>query len=73
MMHASRDFSIGNILLMLTVKSALTYSSSDFLFDDETITAINDIKLLESNIIYFSAGESRIKEILVKRDPSYSV
>ena len=59
---------------MLSVKSALTYSpSSDFLFDEETLTAINDIKLLESHIVYFSAGENRIKEILVKRDPSYSI
>lgn len=73
MMHVTRDFFIGNTQ-MLSVKSPLSNEpSAEFIFDDEAITAINDIKLLESNIIYFSAGENRIKETLVKRDPSYSV
>ena len=59
---------------MLTVKTPLSSEPfSEFLFDDEAISAINDIKLLESNIIYFSAGENRIKETLVMRDPSFSV
>lgn len=59
---------------MLTVKTPLSGESfSEFPFDDETISAINDIKLLESNIVYFSAGENRIKETLIKRDPSFSV
>jgi hypothetical protein len=46
---------------------------SDLLFDDETLATMNDVKILESHIVYFSAGESRIKEVLVKRDPSYSI
>jgi hypothetical protein len=43
------------------------------MFDEETLRAINDVRLLESQIVYFSAGGSAIKEVLVKRDPSYSV
>ena len=59
---------------MVSVKTALSYEPfSEFLFDEEALSAMNDIKLLESNIVYFSAGENRIKEILVKRDPSYSI
>lgn len=46
---------------------------SDFVFDDETMKTIGDIRVLESHIIYFSAGGAPIKEMLVKRDPSYSV
>lgn len=29
-------------------------------------------KTMESEVVYFSAGEGRIKEILIKRDPLYS-
>jgi hypothetical protein len=46
---------------------------SDLFFDDETLATMNDVKILESHIVYFSAGESKIKEVLVKRDPSYSI
>ena len=42
-------------------------------FKDEFIKLINEFKILESHIIYFSAGDSKIKEILVKKDPSFSV
>jgi hypothetical protein len=42
-------------------------------FDDEFIKLMSEYKILESHIIYFSAGESKIKEILVKKDPTYSV
>ena len=31
-----------------------------------------EFDVLESQIIYFSAGEGRIKEILIKKDPSFS-
>jgi len=27
---------------------------------------------MESHIIYFSAGESKIKEILIKKEPTFS-
>jgi hypothetical protein len=42
-------------------------------FDEEFFRLMSEYKILESHIIYFSAGESKIKEILVKKDPSYSV
>jgi hypothetical protein len=59
------------------MKLAVTRADHDHFaehfLDDETLATMNDIKTLESHIIYFSAGESKIKEVLVKRDPSYSV
>ena len=45
---------------------------AEFLFDDETLETMSDVRILESHIVYFSAGESKLKEILVKRDPSFS-
>jgi len=36
------------------------------------ITLLDEYSLMESHIIYFSAGESKIKEILIKPDPTYS-
>jgi Leu/Phe-tRNA-protein transferase len=42
-------------------------------FDNEFLKLMGEFKILESHIIYFSAGDSKIKEILVKKDPSYSV
>jgi hypothetical protein len=41
--------------------------------DDDFLNLMSEYKILESNIIYFSAGESKIKEILVKKEPTYSV
>jgi len=43
------------------------------IFDDEYLNLMSEYKILESNIIYFSAGESKIKEILVKKEPTFSV
>ncbi len=45
----------------------------DISFDDEFFKLMSEYKILESHIIYFSAGESKIKEILVKKDPTYSL
>ncbi len=42
-------------------------------FDDEFLKLMSEYKILESHVIYFSAGDSKIKEILVKKEPSYSV
>ncbi len=41
--------------------------------DDELFVIMNEYSLMESHIVYFSAGDSKIKEILIKKDPSYSV
>jgi len=40
--------------------------------DEEFFAVMNEYSLMESHIIYFSAGESKIKEILIKKDPTYS-
>ena len=29
--------------------------------------------LMESHVIYFSAGDAKIKEIMIKKEPTYSV
>lgn len=42
-------------------------------FEYEFIKLLSEFQILESHIIYFSAGDSKIKEILVKKDPSFSV
>lgn len=41
--------------------------------DHEFLKLMNNYQILESHIIYFSAGDSKIKEILVKKDPSFSI
>ncbi|MCL2155032.1 MAG: hypothetical protein FWH53_05145 [Leptospirales bacterium] len=41
--------------------------------DEEFFAFMNEYSLMESHIIYFSAGESKIKEILIKKDPTYSI
>ena len=41
--------------------------------DEELFVIMNEYSLMESHIIYFSAGESKIKEILIKKDPTFSV
>jgi hypothetical protein len=42
-------------------------------FKEEFLTQMSEFRILESHIVYFSAGDSKIKEILVKKEPSYSV
>ncbi len=41
--------------------------------DEDIYVIMNEYSLMESHIIYFSAGESKIKEIMIKKEPSYSV
>ncbi len=45
---------------------------AEHLIDEEFIKLMSEYKILESHIVYFSAGESKIKEILVKKEPSYA-
>ncbi len=42
-------------------------------FEHEFIKLMNNYQILESHVVYFSAGDSKIKEILVKKDPSFSI
>ena len=44
----------------------------DTQLDEDFFAVMNEYSLMESHIIYFSAGESKIKEILIKKDPTYS-
>lgn len=41
--------------------------------DEELFVMMNEFSLMESHVIYFSAGESKIKEILIRKEPAYSV
>ncbi len=41
--------------------------------DEDFIQLLDEYKLMESPVIYFSAGDSKIKEILIKKDPTFSV
>lgn len=41
--------------------------------DEEFLRIMSEYTLMESHVIYFSAGESKIKEILIKKDPTFSV
>ena len=41
--------------------------------DEELFVMMNEFSLMESHVIYFSAGESKIKEILIMKEPAYSV
>ena len=45
----------------------------DPLLDEEFYIIMNEYSLMESHIIYFSAGESTIKEIMLRKEPAYSV
>lgn len=40
--------------------------------DCEFITLMNEYSIMESHVIYFSAGDAKIKEILINKDPIYS-
>ncbi len=42
-------------------------------FDEELFIIMNEYSLMESHVIYFSAGDSKIKEILIRKDPVYSI
>ncbi len=42
-------------------------------YEDKLLSLMSEFQILESHIVYFSAGDSKIKEILVKKEPSYSV
>ena len=42
-------------------------------FKEEFLTQMSEFRILESHVVYFSAGDSKIKEILIKKEPSYSV
>lgn len=53
-----------------------TMNEHDFMetYPEEAfMTLMTEYKIMESHVVYFSAGESKIKEILIKKDPTFSV
>jgi hypothetical protein len=41
-------------------------------FDDDLFKVIEDKSILESRQIYFSGGSTKIKEVLIRREPYVS-
>lgn len=56
----------------VVIKNHSTFFDKDE-YNNDILELISDHNILESNIVYFSAGDCKIKEILVKREPFYSV
>lgn len=44
----------------------------EFIKEDAYFKVMDEYNIMESHIVYFSAGDAKIKEILIKKDPSYS-
>ena len=44
----------------------------DFIVEDDFVQVTSDFASMMSHIVYFS-GEAKIKEVLIKKDASYSV
>ena len=40
--------------------------------DDAFNRLLNEYTIMESHVIYFSAGDTSIKEILIKKEPTFS-
>lgn len=41
--------------------------------DEDLFVIMNEYSLMESHVIYFSAGDAKIKEIMIKKEPTYSI
>ena len=44
----------------------------EYIKEDAYFKVMDEYNIMESHIVYFSAGDAKIKEILIKKDPSYS-
>ena len=40
---------------------------------EDYLRIMDEFRLMESPVIHFSAGDSKIKEVLIKKEPTYSV
>lgn len=40
--------------------------------DEHFLRLMDNYDLMESHVLYFSAGDSRIKEIMIQKEPNYS-
>ena len=45
----------------------------DRLSDEAIIMLLSEYSIMESPIIYFSTGNAEIKEVLIKKTPTFSV
>ncbi len=53
--------------------SSDSLGSHDLTRDEDFLILLNEYNIMESPVIYFSAGDAKIKEIMIKKDPTFSV
>ncbi len=58
--------------ILIAVDSLADTCFETFLPADAFNKMLSGFRVMESQILYFSAGEGRIKELLIKKDPGYS-
>ncbi len=44
----------------------------DYIKDEAYENLLFEYKLMESPVVYFSVGDAKIKEILIKKDPTFT-
>ena len=54
-------------------KNIQEFDMLEFIETKHLFLLMNEYKTMESPIIYFSAGNAKIKEVLIKKDPTVSV
>lgn len=42
-------------------------------YNDDFFVLLNEYDIMESNVVYFSAGETKIKDILICKEPTFSI
>jgi len=58
---------------MLNFESnAIAEYINDYYIDDDNIVIPSEYIFLESEIVYFSAGDCKVKEMLIKKEASFS-
>ena len=45
----------------------------DYKLDEDFNILMGEYSIMESHVIYFSAGDAKIKEIMISKEPTYSV
>jgi len=54
-------------------KNIREFEMLEFIETKHLFLLMSEYKTMESPVIYFSAGNAKIKEILIKKDPTVSV
>jgi len=54
-------------------KNIREFDMFDYAQTKHLFLLMSEYKTMESPVVYFSAGDSQIKEVLIKKDPTVSV